>query len=161
MIKQASIQDIPVIQKIAFETWPLTYGSILSKAQLDYMLELIYSETSLQKQFAKTKFIILFDETQQPQAFAAYYELEPNIFKLDKLYVLPSTQGSGAGKALLNYVINDIEKNGATALRLNVNIHNKAKSFYGKNGFAVIYKDDIDIGNGYFMNDFIMEKKLL
>ena len=161
-IKQASTQDIPAIQSIAFATWPVTYGEILSEQQLDYMLDLIYSESSLRKQMINKKFIILFDERQQPQGFASYFTLEdPDIFKLDKLYVFPKMQGSGSGKALLNYVIDDVINQGATALRLNVNIHNKAKSFYEKNGFSVIGEADIDIGNGYFMNDFIMQRKLM
>ena len=49
---------------------------------------------------------------------------------------------------------------GATVLQLNVNRHNTAKSFYEKLGFAVIKEEDIDIGSGYFMNDYIMEKRL-
>ena len=48
----------------------------------------------------------------------------------------------------------------ARSLLLNVNRHNKAISFYKKYGFDIIAEEDIDIGNGYYMNDYVMEKKL-
>ncbi len=49
---------------------------------------------------------------------------------------------------------------GGTALQLNVNRSNKARFFYEKLGFNVVREEDIDIGNNYFMNDFVMEKKV-
>ena len=61
---------------------------------------------------------------------------------------------------MIEHIISDIIKQGATALQLQVNRNNNAKSFYEKLGFAVIEEADFDIGNGYIMNDFVMEKKL-
>jgi ribosomal protein S18 acetylase RimI-like enzyme len=49
---------------------------------------------------------------------------------------------------------------GATTLQLNVNRNNPAKIFYEKLGFAVLNEEDIDIGNGYFMNDYVMQKMI-
>jgi ribosomal protein S18 acetylase RimI-like enzyme len=43
---------------------------------------------------------------------------------------------------------------------LNVNRNNKALGFYQKFGFVILREEDIDIGNGYFMNDYIMVCKL-
>jgi diamine N-acetyltransferase len=47
----ASKTNIPEIQFIANKTWPITYGSIISKTQLDYMLDLIYATQALEKVF--------------------------------------------------------------------------------------------------------------
>ena len=59
-IVEASKEDISSIQHIAYETWPITYGSIQSKEQLDYMLELIYSASSLKKQMNNgSKFLLI------------------------------------------------------------------------------------------------------
>ena len=49
---------------------------------------------------------------------------------------------------------------GATSLQLQVNRDNAAKSFYEKLGFVILKEADFDIGNGYFMRDYVMEKKL-
>ncbi len=84
----------------------------------------------------------------------------PQTYKLHKIYVLPSQQGKGSGKFIIDQLTNAMKIKGASALQLNVNRNNPAKSFYEKIGFAVIKEEDIDIGSGYFMNDYVMEKKL-
>ena len=161
-IKAACLDDLVVIQKLAYETWPSAYLDILGKDQLDYMLEKIYSLSSLEQQFSvlKHSFIIVFDD-QTPIGFASYAAHEnSSIFHLNKIYVLPDQQGKNLGKLILDYVITDIKSSGATALQLNVNRNNKAIQFYEKQGFQIIRKEDIDIGSGYFMNDYVMELSL-
>ena len=74
--------------------------------------------------------------------------------------MLPNQQGNGTGKMLLEHVVNSIKEKDATALTLNVNRYNKARYFYEKHGFTIEEEVDIDIGEGYFMNDYIMELNL-
>ena len=159
--REAGINDIPQIRDLTFRVWPQTYASILTPEQVDYMLDMMYSEASLQKQMENgSRFIIIYrDET--PVGFAAFflYKME-SIYKLDKIYILPDQQGKGTGQALLNQVIESVTEKGGRSLLLNVNRHNKARGFYEKNGFEIIEEGDFDIGNGYYMNDYIMEKKL-
>jgi RsiW-degrading membrane proteinase PrsW (M82 family)/ribosomal protein S18 acetylase RimI-like enzyme len=153
--------DIPLIRDMAYKIWPVTYGNILSKDQLDYMLNLIYSEQALNDQMKSDhEFFMLYDGVQ-PIGFASYGLVEPNKFKLHKIYVLPSYQGKGAGRFVIGELINAIKRKGGTSLLLNVNRNNPAKSFYEKSGFVVIKEEDIDIGSGYFMNDYVMEKSLV
>ena len=65
------------------------------------MLEMMYSEVSLQKQMADgCRFIIVYNEAQ-PVGFASYQEIESSVFKLHKIYVLTSQQGKGIGKELV------------------------------------------------------------
>jgi len=52
-ISEATTEDIKTIQEITYKTWPITYGKILSKTQLDYMLDLFYSDEALINQFEK------------------------------------------------------------------------------------------------------------
>jgi ribosomal protein S18 acetylase RimI-like enzyme len=159
-IKNASIEDIPLIRELTFKVWPQTYAAILSQEQMDYMLDMMYSESSLQQQIHKgSQFIFVYDN-EKPVGFAAYFQKESSIFKLDKIYVLPSQQGKGTGRFVIDYIINDVKQKGGTALQLQVNRYNNAKTFYEKLGFVVIEETDFQIGNGYFMNDYVMEKKL-
>jgi len=159
-IRPAAISDIQLIRNISFEVWPKTYSSILTPDQIDYMMELIYSEASLQQQMAKGhQFVLVYDD-EQPVGFASFNEIEPGVYKLQKIYVSSNLQGKGTGKYLMDHIINLIKPKGATALRLNVNRHNKARYFYERLGFGIIAEEDIDIGNGYFMNDYVMEKKI-
>ena len=160
-IKKATAGDIPLIRELTFRVWPQTYTSILTQEQIDYMLEMMYSESSLQKQITKDgcQFIIVYDEGN-PVGFASYSEEEPKRWKLNKIYILQNQQGRGTGKYVINYIIEEIIKHNANSLFLQVNQHNKAKSFYERLGFNQVDFVNLDIGNGFFMNDYIMEKKL-
>ena len=159
-IREATKQDIAAIRSLAHDTWPVTYKDILPDGQLRYMMELIYGEQSLTKQFDLGHHFLIAEENKKQLAFASYNMLKPGIYKLQKLYVLPQEQGKGVGKLLMDHVIRNIKEEGATSLLLNVNRHNTAKQVYEHLGFTVIGEEDIDIGEGYFMNDYIMEKKL-
>jgi diamine N-acetyltransferase len=159
-IRIASNSDIHLIRELTFRIWPQTYAAIISQQQIDYMLDMMYSEASLKKQMEEgARFILVFDE-KEPIGFAAYQEIKPTTWKLHKIYILTSQQGKGTGKFVIDHIISEIWKQGALSLQLQVNRHNKARSFYEKIGFTVIEEADFDIGGGYFMNDYVMEKKL-
>lgn len=162
-ITEASIKDIIKIQQIANTTWPITYGKILKQEQLDYMLDLIYSNEALINQIEKKEqlfYLISEDETTLGFIGIEHLYKSQAVTKIHKIYLLPETQGRGIGKK----VIEEIEKlaleNHSTSLLLNVNRFNSALSFYKKTGFEIIDEVNIDIGNGYLMEDYVMEKKL-
>ena len=162
--KPATIDDLPVIRELAHTIWPHSYGSILSQEQLDYMLELIYAVPALQHQILNLKhqfILVLNDDLISGFASFSPKEKTPSVYRLHKIYLLPKLQATGTGKLLLQYVINSAKAAGAVSLELNVNRNNKAKYFYEKQGFSIIRQEDIDIGNGYFMNDFVMSLPLI
>jgi diamine N-acetyltransferase len=154
----AAAKDIPLIQQLAYAIWPQTYSSIISKQQISYMLDMIYSTAALQKQMHDEgcTFIIVYDNNEAV-AFASYNQTNPQIWKLNKIYILSNQQGKGTGKFIINYIIDTIKKQNAKALQLQVNRFNKAKDFYEKLGFTIIETADFDIGNGFFMNDYVMQ----
>jgi diamine N-acetyltransferase len=159
-ISNATKDDIGLIRELTFQVWPQTYESILSKDQIDYMLELMYSVSSLQKQMdTGSQFVILYND-ERPVGFASFEDQGKRIWKLHKIYVLQDQQGKGGGRFLLDHVIDNIKQQGAEKLQLQVNRNNKARSFYEKLGFYELTYIELDIGNGYFMKDFIMEKKV-
>ena len=159
-IRKATIEDVPLIQELCFKIWPQTYAPILSQDRIDYMLEYMYSAASLQKQMdAGSQFIFVYDD-DEPVGYAAYLCKGHGVYKLDKIYVLPSEQGKGTGQFVIDYIIAEIKRGGATALQLQVNRNNKAKSFYEKLGFVVIDYQEFEIGGGHVMDDYVMEKIL-
>jgi len=161
-IRKAKLKDAETIQSLAHEIWYDAYLPILAEAQLEYMLKEIYSVEKLSAQIKNNEqTYLLLLEDEQPVAFAAYsLRVEnPDIYKLHKIYCLPITQGKGYGKLLINEISDAVLKAGKHILELNVNRYNKAKSFYEKMGFKVIYEEDVPIGP-YFMNDYVMRKEL-
>jgi len=152
---------IPEIQDIAARTWPAAYDAILEQKQIDYMLDLFYNEEALLRQMATGHQFLLLMDGEAHVGFADYeFNYEADTAKLQKLYVLPQTQGTGAGKMLLDAVIIAAQNAGQQRIILNVNKQNKAQDFYKKHGFSIIREEDIDIGEDFFMNDYIMERKL-
>jgi GNAT superfamily N-acetyltransferase len=160
-IRNATASDIDLIINLAWKIWPLTYEEILSKKQISYMMSLFYSADALEKQMlAQRHFFLVMHSDEMPCGFASYSNINNSTaFKLHKIYVLPELQGKGLGRLLLNHVVSNLLDQGGQKLLLNVNRYNKARQFYERLGFTVIGEEDIDIGNGYFMNDFVMELK--
>ena len=159
-IVEASKNDIETIRQVAFDTWPSTFGIILSQDQIDYMLDMMYSIESLTSQMIAKKHLFLLAYSDEKCVGFISYELDYKkqaITKIHKIYVLPQTQGNGIGKLLLSDVKRIAIENNNTALSLNVNRENPAIDFYKKLGFEIADKEDIDIGNGFLMEDYIME----
>lgn len=160
MIIKATIADIPAIQQIACETWPETYGGILSQEQIDYMLQWMYDAAFIQQQMLEGHQFYLLKENSEATGFIDVQMISATETKLHKIYVLPAMQGKGYGQLLINKAKAIAAAHHAETLILNVNRHNDALGFYQKNGFVIIEEKDIPIGNGYFMNDYILEWKV-
>lgn len=161
-ISEAAISDIKQIQNIVDITWPITYGEILSKEQLGYMLNLFYSEQALTDQYNKKEqlfYMIYEDETNIGFIGIEHNYKREALTKIHKIYLLPETQGKGIGKKVIDEIQKLALENNSTALLLNVNRFNKALGFYKKIGFEVVDEVNIEIGNGYLMEDYVMEKK--
>ena len=158
----ATNSQLGIIQDLAKAIWPDAYGAILSQEQLEYMMEMMYSLNSLENQLKNNIVFLLAKEDNDFIGFASY-ELNfqnSNKTKIHKLYVLPTIQGKGVGKNLILHIQEIAKKNSNSALILNVNKYNKAKDFYLHNQFEIADSLVVDIGNGYVMDDFIMEKKI-
>jgi len=160
-IRRAVDTDISVIQKIVQITWPHTYLSIIGPNQLTYMVNLFYSKKAITEQMAAGHRFTVAEDEGFVLAFSAYNQIDETTWKLQKLYALPHQQGKGVGRLLIDFLLNDIKPYHPERLILNVNRHNTAIEFYKKLDFQIIAEEDIDIGEGYFMNDYVMEKKLV
>ncbi|PTQ99454.1 L-amino acid N-acyltransferase YncA [Mucilaginibacter yixingensis] len=157
-IRKATVADTETIRTIANDTWWATYSAILEEEQISFMLKEIYASEKISAQLDNgTQTYLLLEEQGRAVAFAGYSprEEDADIYKLHKLYCLPETQGKGYGKILINAVIDQTKAAGKHTLDLNVNRYNKARSFYEKVGFAVVYEEDVPIGP-YWMNDYVM-----
>lgn len=71
-LRQATPDDIPVIQQLAEATWEPTYRSILTKEQIDYMFGEIYTAEALAKQMQEGQFFWLLEEEGQALGFASF-----------------------------------------------------------------------------------------
>ena len=161
--KEANISHILMIKNLAFLIWNEHYISILSKVQIDYMLDLIYNEEALKHQMTNgnQQFIIAY-KNEEAVGFCAYQiNAEPHKTKIHKLYVVSNCRNFNIGKRFLEYVVNVAKENNQMYIFLNVNKYNNAKYFYEKVGFSITKEEVIDIGNNYIMDDFVMQKAII
>lgn len=158
-IQKATIDDRSLIRDLASRTWENTYGKILAKEQLNYMFEMMYSLDNLLKQMQEQHhqfFIIKADDI--PSGYLSIEKTGENIYNFQKIYSLPELHGSGIGRFIIKKGIDYLRSihPGAFTIELYVNRYNPAVGFYKHIGFHEIATRDHHIGNGYYMNDFIM-----
>jgi ribosomal protein S18 acetylase RimI-like enzyme len=162
-IRRAELADLPTVIALAHDIWHRHYPGIITREQIDYMLARGYSPEALAPFVTDpTRGLALAERAAQPLGFAAWYPPgEPGAMKLDKLYVLPQTQGQGIGRALIEHVAAAARRAGCRTLTLNVNRYNAgAIRAYERCGFRIARSGDFDIGNGFVMEDYIMERPL-
>lgn len=163
-ITKATGEDIMCIHDMAQVVFRHTYREILSPEQMEYMMEWMYSPANLQKQLDEGHvYYIAYRDGKacgyvsvQPEGIADDGRL---LFHLQKIYVLLSEQGHGLGRALFDRAVAHVREaaEGREArIKLNVNRNNPSIGFYHHLGLRILRQGDFHIGNGYYMNDYIM-----
>jgi diamine N-acetyltransferase len=155
--------DIPALVALARDTWLEHYASIITLAQIEYMLGQRYSPDVIRAQLEDPA--VWWDKLLLGGELAAFAQYErgkaPGTIKIDKLYARHSLRGRGLGTALLRHIEQEARSQGAIRLELQVNKNNvSAIGAYRKNGFEIVRSAVFDIGNGFVMDDFIMAKDL-
>lgn len=157
-LKLASVEDISTIYNLAEKIWLHHYVPIIGREQVDYMLARMYSAESLTEQMTiKNQPFYLVENKGKTIGFISISG-EHEVF-IHKFYIDQDEQGQGIG-TLVFHQLNNLVPN-AKSYTLTVNRKNyKSINFYFKLGFVIDHIDDFDIGDGYFMNDFIMKKTI-
>jgi len=163
-IQKATKKDIVKIRGVALRTWPVTFANILTPDQISYMLDWMYAPTALVQQMEEKNHVFLMAMEEEKCLGFCSYELhakENRKTKVHKIYLLPEAQGMGLGKSLLAKVAKIAKDAGDSHLFLNVNRFNQqAIDFYIRIGFYEDFREVIDIGNGFIMDDIVMEKSI-
>lgn len=156
---KASEADTELIRTLAEESWRAAYSDILSANQIDYMLAEMYSVSEITLQFCNPnyQYFLIFNENEAVGFIGFENHYEASTTKLHRLYLVPAAKGKGIGKAALTFLKKTVPESGDTKIILNVNKNNPAKSVYESQGFQVYAEAVIDIGNGFVMDDYLME----
>lgn len=160
---KATDRHISIIQSLSQSIWPHTFKDILSSEQIEYMMNMMYRTEALKAQINEQNHHYLLAEENGEYLGYVSYELDyksQTVTKVHKIYVLPTLQGKGIGRFFIDNVSQIALRNGNNTLSLNVNKYNKAIGFYQHLGFEIADKEEIDIGNGFIMDDYVMNKKL-
>jgi len=162
-IEEGSRDDIPAVRRLADIVWRAYYPGILPLPQIDYMLARGYSDEALARFVHDDGAgLALARVGGELAGFAAWCRAdEQATTKLDKLYVLPALHRHGLGRALIAHVESAALREGSRTLILCVNKGNaKAIAAYRACGLALRNAQVVDIGGGFFMDDYVMAKAL-
>ena len=160
-IKGVAPEDVAAITALAGAIWRHHYAGIIDAAQIEYMLEQRYSATVVRKELERGD--LWWDQLLvdgRLTGFSSYF-LTGNAgeMKLDKLYVHHDHQRKGYGRMLIDRAVTIARAYGGETLVLAVNKKNRqAIAAYEKCGFEM--KDSVvkDIGGGFMMDDYLMQK---
>lgn len=160
-IGPVSRPDIPALVALARDTWHRHYPSIISMAQIEYMLNERYHPDVIRGQLASAD--RWWDKLSMDGSLAAFAATETGErageLKIDKLYVSYGLRGRGLGAALLRHIERRAIEMGMHRLYLQVNKHNaSAIGAYRRSGFEIVQSATFDIGNGFVMDDYIMAR---
>ncbi|MDG1330708.1 MAG: GNAT family N-acetyltransferase [Crocinitomicaceae bacterium] len=161
-ISQLTKDDIIIVHQLAKSIWPDAFKDILEPAQIEYMLDWMYDVNTLTEQVQTGHLYYMITLDGVPKGFVG---LEPNFpdvgtLRMHKLYVESNTHGKGLGKALLEKTIEIGKELDVATINLNVNRFNAAVDFYKSQGFQIVKEENIDIGRGYLMEDYVMVKEI-
>jgi len=161
-IRRIGADELPIIQKLAHRIWPEVYPGIITHAQIDYMLTVWYHPSAMAREMETrgTWFALIEVVGHGSVGYVSFERYAgTDICFINKLYLLPEMHGRGLGAAALEWVRDRAREMGCTHLQLRVNKANSpAIRAYQRAGFTFL--DDVctDIGSGFVMDDFRMEK---
>jgi GNAT superfamily N-acetyltransferase len=155
--------DFETIAALARSIWFAHYTAIISREQIEYMLGGRFTAANLERYLdAPDRWMNVLRVDDDVVGYCSHaLTATPREMKLEQLYLLPALHGRGLGKLMMEHIESHARALGCDTLMLQVNKRNTtAASVYFRSGFKVREEVVIDIGNGYVMDDFILEKPL-
>lgn len=162
-ISPAGTADLGLVRALADEVWRRHYPGIITVEQIDYMLAEGYSDAALAHFLDRGDAgLAIVRHEDKAVGFVAWRSRDTDAaMRLEKLYVLPECHGLGIGRALIEHVVAHARERRCRIVELNVNRANaKAIRAYEHCGFAIRESGDFPIGNGFVMEDYVMERVL-
>lgn len=152
--------EISSLQALAKKIWNENYTEMISQSQIDYMLETMYSKEVIEDSLKKSHFWYWMEVKNEKIGFLQFYPKENYMF-IGKIYIDKKFQAKGYATEAMNFIKEKTESLGLNTMELTVNKNNpKAIKFYTKYGFTKKKEIVVDIGNGFVMDDYVMEYKI-
>lgn len=149
------------IAVLAAEIWNEHYVPLIGQAQVDYMVERFQSAAAMSAQIKEG---YEYFQVMEDDRLVGYFAIQPQpdareLF-ISKFYLHKSMRGKGTGRLCMEFIEHTARARGLDRLWLTVNKGNSAVAAYHRLGFQVAQAIVMDIGNGFVMDDFRMEKSL-
>ncbi|HEV8330861.1 MAG TPA: GNAT family N-acetyltransferase [Steroidobacteraceae bacterium] len=154
-------QQLDVIAGLAREIWYEYYVPLIGRAQVDYMVSTFQSSEAMAQQMRDGYEYFMTERDGRSIGYCAVQAqaAQGSLF-VSKLYLLRDARGAGTGRVCMEFIEQLARRRGLSLLWLTVNKGNPAVKAYERLGFRIAADLVMDIGGGYVMDDFRMEKQL-
>ena len=158
MVEFIEVKNITKLANLASEIWHEYWVEILTPEQIDYMVENFQSEKSISNQIKNENYIYFFINVDNENAgYIGLSKKQDHMF-LSKLYIKKEFRYKGLGTKAFDFIKNFAKENNYKNIILTVNKYNtNTINAYKKWQFKEIDSVVTDIGNGFVMDDYIME----
>jgi ribosomal protein S18 acetylase RimI-like enzyme len=149
--------DFRQLEPFAASIWEQYYTPIIGADQVAFMLEKFQSAQAMFDQFsAGYKYAVVICGDQKAGYFAYDGKAEKEVF-ISKLYIHKDFRRRGLGRHILDFIAKETRALGCTAMTLSVNKDNSNSiQFYIAYGFQTIKAQKVAIGEGFYMDDYVM-----
>lgn len=146
------------VMHLADVIWHEHYRGIISDEQIDYMVDNFQSEEAILKDIENGYEYRLIMDGDKEVGYCSFH-LEGDSVYLSKIYVMKEYRGRGHGRKTFEMIADYARSSGAKTIYLRVNRGNvDSIKAYEASGFRKKGEDVAPIGNGFVMDDYIMEK---
>lgn len=133
------------------------FDPIIGVAQNDYMIAKFQSPSAIREQISAGSYYYEVRLGGTLAGFLAFYP-EQGKMCLSKFYVAEPFRGKGIASEMFRFLKQKTQEAGISTIFLHVNRHNEGPvAVYRHFGFRVAEEKKSDIGNGFVMDDYIME----
>ena len=160
--KVQSAMQISAVANLAREIWTEHYAPIIGLAQVEYMLETFQSEPAIADQLGNGyAYYLATHDGAEVGYLALGANTDENALMISKIYVTKAGRGGGFGRKMLDFAEDVCRERKTPTLWLTVNKDNAgAIAWYTRMGFKNAGAIVQDIGAGYVMDDYRMEKSI-
>lgn len=154
---------IETVAHLAHKIWNLHYVPIIGQQQVDYMLDKFQDKEAIKHQIENGYDYFIIEHQKEACGYLALVtNNEEKKMMISKIYIDSDFRNLNLGSQLMNFAIEEAKKRGSRLIWLTVNINNsKSIEWYQKRGFTIKENIKIDIGNGFVMDDYLMELPLV
>ena len=162
ILKVETNSQVATVAKLAREIWVQHFTPIIGDAQVEYMLHKFQSSEAIASQLGEGWEYYI---ATRDREYVGYTGLVPDErdgrMLISKIYVKNTVRGSGVGNQLLDFIEQTSRARGFDTVWLTVNRFNDdTVAWYSRHGFVTVDEVKKDIGGGFVMDDFIMEKRI-
>lgn len=157
-------KDVAELAEMAHEIWFEYWPALIGEAQTAYMVKHFQSEPAIRRDMSEHAYEYWFMRDADGNLVGytgGHVEPETNRFFISKIYLYADERGKGYASDTIRFYDALCAERGLRAMYLTVNKHNELGiRAYKAKGFVTIEEVETDIGEGFVMDDYIMEKQV-